>query len=588
MTGTDEEQQRLLRIIGRMPLASVANLVPILDLGTRQLRRQLISLQDAGWLASVRRGMSERPQDRWFLTSHAVKTLYTTDHMHLTPREVARAGGLERRRSAIGAASAPAAEYAVDHVHRPHIEDAHFSPFVPLTASSRPPKFHEHPPWTAIARGLRMCMRRLAMLEAMYRIAPDLMRADQMAWPADGVPMDASERMTDFRLMRRGGFYHAVARYGSPIWVTFTYVGLHATERILRRKQEHRFWGLDTYTHEHDRYFRIANRVFYEDPEQTVEPSAQVIVAADAWGADLARRTLVDVAPTLICTADGHWGDAVELHPSRDRISDPPDHPQVGAPERMQRWESRNRDLVAINGPTAYRTFMAIAQFPGMRASTLCSLTGGSSRTVSRALTRFCDSDLIAEFDDRFYLAEGGMHKAANLSRILPSTIRSRHGTLLEPNYRQHELRHNDGVNRLVEQFASEQAQVFAGWRAEVNLPDITQVKPDLVVLVDEGPFGAGPYFLEYERSAATPTEVHRKLGPYRKSAWQGQPLPVLVVCDTERAVQHFQTTIFGLPLLATQFEAAVAGPLTGDATVWTHEGEAVSLHCRKHVNTGE
>ncbi|WP_428117915.1 hypothetical protein [Candidatus Poriferisodalis sp.] len=141
---------------------------------------------------------------------------------------------------------------------------------------------------------------------------------------------------------------------------------------------------------------------------------------------------------------------------------------------------------------------------------------------------------------------------------------------------------------RLVEQFASEQAQVFAGWRAEVNLPDITQVKPDLVVLVAEGPFGAGPYCLEYERSASTPTEVHRKLGPYRKSAWQGQPLPVLVVCDTGRAVQNFQTTIFGLPLLATQFETAVAGPLTGDATVWTHESEAVSLHRRKHVNAGE
>ncbi|WP_419920782.1 hypothetical protein [Candidatus Poriferisodalis sp.] len=144
------------------------------------------------------------------------------------------------------------------------------------------------------------------MLETVYRIAPDLMRVDQMAWPADSVPMDASERMTDFRLMRRGGFYRAVARYRSPVWVTFTYVGLHATERILRRKQEHRFWGLDTYTHEHDRCFRIANRVFYEDSEQTVEPWAQVIVAADAWGADLARRTLVDVAPTLICTADGH------------------------------------------------------------------------------------------------------------------------------------------------------------------------------------------------------------------------------------------------------------------------------------------
>ena len=61
MTGTDEEQQRLLRIIGRMPLASVANLVPILDLGTRQLRRQLISLVD---------GHRPRPSDVPASTRH--------------------------------------------------------------------------------------------------------------------------------------------------------------------------------------------------------------------------------------------------------------------------------------------------------------------------------------------------------------------------------------------------------------------------------------------------------------------------------------------------------------------------------------
>ena len=88
--------------------------------------------------------------------------------------------------------------------------------------------------------------------------------------------------MTDFRLLRRGGFYHAVARYGPDPWTPFTYAGLHATERALRRKEQHRFWGVDCYSHEEDRYLRIGNRLFYEDPDQAVEPSGQIVVAADA------------------------------------------------------------------------------------------------------------------------------------------------------------------------------------------------------------------------------------------------------------------------------------------------------------------
>ena len=54
--------------------------------------------------------------------------------------------------------------------------------------------------------------------------------------------------MTDFRLLRHGGFYHAVARYGEDVWTPFTYAGLHATERALRRKEQHRFWGVDCYS----------------------------------------------------------------------------------------------------------------------------------------------------------------------------------------------------------------------------------------------------------------------------------------------------------------------------------------------------
>ena len=205
----------------------------------------------------------------------------------------------------------------------------------------------------------------------------------------------------------------------------------------------------------------------------------------------------------------------------------------------------------------------------------------GSPRGFNEALDRFVEHGLVAQFDDRLYLAELGMRRAANLSRILTSVIRSRHGAYLEPDYRRHELRHNDGVNRLVVQFAREGAEAFGGWRAEINLPNVTQIKPDLVILVNDGPFGAGAYCVEYERSATTPTEVHRKLGPYRKSAWHGPPVPLLVVSETERAARHFENTVSGLPILATDIATAVRGPLTGDATVWTRASATVPLHCR-------
>ena len=139
--------------------------------------------------------------------------------------------------------------------------------------------------------------------------------------------------MTDFRLLRHGGFYHAVARYGQDVWTPFTYAGLHATERALRRKEQHRFWGVDCYSHQEGRYLRIGNRVFYEDPDQEVEPSAQIVVAVDAWARELARNTLSSGHAHAVLHPDGQCTPAVELRPSRDLVSDPSGHPTVGRPE---------------------------------------------------------------------------------------------------------------------------------------------------------------------------------------------------------------------------------------------------------------
>ena len=178
----NEEQRRLLKIAARMPLVSVANLAPVLELDEEKVRRMLGSLRRGGWVTSVVRGMTERRQHRWFLTRKAVDLLYVTGHQHPEPREEVRAAGL--------AAFHPEdyrERFALDHDHPAHLEGQGDSPFAlagsvddsgAVNASD-----HEHPPWTATSRGIETSLRRLSMLEPVYRLAPDLLRSGRVNRP---------------------------------------------------------------------------------------------------------------------------------------------------------------------------------------------------------------------------------------------------------------------------------------------------------------------------------------------------------------------------------------------------------------------
>ena len=580
----NDEQRRLLRITARMPLASVNNLASVMGLDEGRMRRMLNRLRSGGWVASMMRGMTERQQHRYFLTSKAVALLYTTGHQHPSPREESRAVSLAAFHPQGVLPQDFRERFALDHDHPVHLENQKSSPFVagePAAQASDGPD-HEHPPWTTTSRGVAMSLRRLAMLETVYRLAPDLLESERVTMPAGDTAATKDARMTDFRLLRYGGFYHAVVRYGQDLWTTFTYAGLHASERVLRRKEQHRFWGVDCYSSGEDHFFRIGNRTFHDDPDQEVEPSAQVVVAVDAWARELARTTLSGSTPTIFCTPDGQCTPAVELRPSRDLVSDPTGHPSVGSPESAALWLRRNPDMATIDGRLAHRLFLAVCQFPAMRTSWLQEVIGGNPSELSRHLRRFVDTGLVAVFDGRHYLSELGMRRAANMSRVLPDIIRRRHGAYLDRPYREHELLHNDGVNRLVVRFAREGVAVAAGWRGEVNVPGLTQVRPDLLVQVGAGTLGAGTHCIEFERYSPVPSQVEHKLGPYRRMAASGRPLPLLVVCETARGLYNFRAAAGTLPMLTATLERALAGPVTGPVTVWSRDGVPAALHCQR------
>ena len=531
-----------------MPLVSAPDLAAVLTDDMRQVHARLASLRRAGWIESMSVGMTEPRQQRWFVTSQAAQALYIQGAV----------------RSTTGESPTP-------------------SPFVDGSpAAATAADVREHLPWTATARGLRSCARRLAALEPLYRLAPRLLRSGWLRVPGSDPADRLDSGMTDFRVLRYGGWFHAVAHYGEHYWVTFTYVGLHITERALRRKRAHRFWGIDAYASEHDARERAVDRVFYDDPVYEAAPSAQVILASDSWAAHLTEREFAYSARPLICTPDGLWGDPVELRPSDDRVDDPITRIQIGRTEDLRRWRRVNADTVAITDPLTYATFMGIAQFPAMRRGELSRLVNASQRSVSGALARLVEVGLIDRVDGRCYLTEPGLRRAANLSRLMAGALIRRHGAYLLPAFRHRQRHHDDGVNLLVLQFAAEGAAAFVGWRGDINVPGVTQIRPDLLVLVADGPLGSGAHCLEYERSARSPSEVMEKIRPYRRCAAVGRRVPLLMVCETEQAAERFAEFDTLIPLLVTHMAAVEAGRLTGDVTVWRRrDSDAVSLHCK-------
>ena len=123
------EQRRLLKIAGRMPLTSVANLAPVLGLDEEKVRRMLGALRRGSWITSVVRGMTERRQHRWFLTRRAVDLFYVTDHQHPAPREEARAVGLAEFHPEGDLPGDFRERFALDHDHSAHLEGQVGTPF---------------------------------------------------------------------------------------------------------------------------------------------------------------------------------------------------------------------------------------------------------------------------------------------------------------------------------------------------------------------------------------------------------------------------------------------------------------------------
>ena len=223
-------------------------------------------------------------------------------------------------------------------------------------------------------------------------------------------------------------------------------------------------------------------------------PSAWVIVGQDHWAAQVAFQ---EIAPeddrfTKMVFVDGENIGAVFLpSPSEDRIVENTPAREVGEPARVLRRLEENECEIAINGKFPFGVFRTITEFYGCTAAQVESLLGNAD-DATPALRRLMEAGLVVRLEGRFYLTELGWRRAVKIDRVYGGRGKNLLANFIteEDHTRTRYRRHDSAVIDLAIQFRRHGMAVANGWRAVLNIPNVTQVAPDLVVCVGDGPFG--------------------------------------------------------------------------------------------------
>ena len=138
---------------------------------------------------------------------------------------------------------------------------------------------------------------------------------------------------------------------------------------------------------------------------------------------------------------------------------------------------------------------------------------------------------------------------------------------------------HEYGLLEVVQEFAAAGLVVAAGWRDWENLGD-SGIAPDAMVCLRYGPYGPGWHYLEYERSATSPSSVAKKLHGFDSPLLRSNDWPVLVVCRNAKAEENFQRRGLekNLAMLTTTIPRFRKHGAVGNLRCWSRYGEPAAI----------
>ena len=401
--------------------------------------------------------------------------------------------------------------------------------------------------------GRSVLLERLPLVEWFYQMAGALGTLGPMVtfrW-LDGLVVDAVARFRDG-------------------WVAFLWSGLWQGERSLR-----------------DRVERLGPQFLEVGVVgQRAWPGLLCFVVSDQWQRELVWRVVEQYqlgSRTVVwCAADGSSSGVSAPGSSRGWVYQPVRSRDLGG----WTWEMRSDSALwgQAGSGTAGRVLEVVAEWDGCSMEFVrCALgEGASGKTAYRAVIQLLKAGLVYREKDgrghRYFLSSKGGDAMSRRDRVAygrghgggRSRSRSDRGRI---------QRHERGLMDLMGRFRFGGLPVACGWRTWEHLGGSGGLAPDGVVLLRQGPYGPGWYYVEYELRARGVQRVSTKLRSYlserRQDGW-----PVIMVARDARTEGVFQEvgTEGGLALVTGNVERLRECEVLGDTGCWSCYGEAAIL----------
>ena len=441
--------------------------------------------------------------------------------------------------------------------------------------------------------GLRSLYGMMDQLRALYRIAPGLFDGPGRDWhQAPGTP-----RLTRCSFIlgrsqsgeRQGpGLIQAVLSYTHDINISFGWVGDQLAESQIRPRWERRFEGLEVLPG--STYLESLSDGFAQSsgPQWDSAPHLWVclVLAADDLAMSQAYLNLTGDGgsrPFLFVNARSgaclRKGVVAPGPHAKLEDSEFYDLAPIGDPRKIVQFDGPPHPEDLFGETLPFSTFELVAQWPGLRVKDIARLYRRSRKEVHEITQEMVRREWLQEHGGMLYLGKRGMLFAARRDRVSPNGIQVRVRDAIKQDHKPvgSHRRHTVAVNELMIRLREAGITAFPGWRAILDIPGGTQLKPDLVMFA-ETPLGRYLYYIEVERTAVHPGQVARKLAPYREAQRMGKFAPAIFITERPEAEALFRRQRRGLPVLTSTLANTKRGPLAGESTVWRHDGQTVPL----------
>ena len=299
-------------------------------------------------------------------------------------------------------------------------------------------------------------------------------------------------------------------------------------------------------------------------------PAGLVVVVPDQLGYLQVQTSLNPAIPTGVVDQEGRVLRPLKAVYQQGNLS-PLQNPnlRLGNVADVPNKISKVTGLSTVCDRPTYRALRIIDIFPELNQEGYRTLLKQERADTKASLNSLTEAKLSQKNGRLFQPSVAGHKLVASMDRVALATVQGRNKTGRDKPL------HKRGLAKILIWLRKRNFPAAPEWRLVVNIKDVSQIKPDLWVLL---PYKNGQFVwwaVEFERTAKNREDWTLKLDTYRTFKDEGFPVPCLMICETKEAAETCRLGSSDLPIKIFHLKAFIRGQVKDEHHIWQYQDGA-------------